>query len=281
MKKAMFIILFLANGFICISQPLIKKQIVIPLNNKLGVPFYKDDITHELVVDGFDIDAKGNFYFLGGDKSTCLAVFLGNKPIYRRTFKWFPTGPIYIYGNDLYTFDNSRTVNNLFVINPTSGTLINKISHISGKHFNSIKFVDSCLILERLGYPNFTYEQFALNGKYLKKADGRYNIDSLIIPEKGTNSKSCLFIGKWQNAYVFSDLTGKNMETQTFWLVDNDGKVRNKRILPNDNKLFGDDFYEAFPTEHLKVRNGNLYVLGRKGNNAVITIVPLDSFFGK
>jgi|GEM_PF-6499882 len=279
MKKVILTIFISASISVCFSQTFMKKQIIIPLNNTTGVPFYKDDQTHDFVEDGFDIDSKENFYFLGGDKSTCLAEFSGNKQIYRKTYKEFSTAALYIYRNNLYTFDNSR--NNLFVLKLIDGSLIKRYNHISAKHFNSYKFVDSSLVLEYLAGPDFTYEQFNLNGKYIGKVTGSYNIASNIIPEKGENPQ-CVFLGKWNDKYVFWDIVNSNnTQFEKFWLVDKLGNILATKILPNNNIIFGEDYYEAFPTEHRKVRNGKLYVLGRRGSSALITEVPLDSFFAK
>ena len=57
-----------------------------------------------------------------------------------------------------------------------------------------------------------------------------------------------------------------------------DGKVLTKKSLPNNNGVFGNDF-AGIESEYMKVRNGTLYGLKRRGDNALITEVPLDGFF--
>ena len=75
------------NFFICFAQSFVKKQTLIPLSDVNGVPFKKDPELNDLIINGFEIDSKGNFYFLGGEKTVCLAVFAGNKQLYRKTYK--------------------------------------------------------------------------------------------------------------------------------------------------------------------------------------------------
>jgi hypothetical protein len=83
----------IACAFACFAQTFSKNQIVIPLNNSTGVPFYKDPQLDDLVIFGFDIDEGGRFYFLGGDKTQWLTVFKGTTQLYRIN-KMLPSEPI-------------------------------------------------------------------------------------------------------------------------------------------------------------------------------------------
>ncbi len=80
-----------------------------------------------------------------------LAVFSGQitKQIFRKIYKKALDGQLYIYKNNLYTFDQDD--NDLIVLNPSNGTLIKKYNHILGKHVDSYFFADSSLIVELLG----------------------------------------------------------------------------------------------------------------------------------
>jgi hypothetical protein len=68
------------------------------------------------------------------------------------------------------------------------------------------------------------------------------------------------------------------LDTQTFFLISKNGEILNKKSMPN-NSIFGAGYAEN-PSEDRKVRNGYLYVLGRKGQFALITKMPLSSLFG-
>ena len=279
-NKFFFTPLICLVTFSCFSQILKEKHVLIPLDNTIGVPFYRERELADLVVDGFEIDNKGNFYFMGGNL-TCLAEFSGNKQLFRKTYREFPSSSIYIYNNKLYTFYNRGDNNNLFVIDPSNGLVLKRYNKIADTHFNSYKFVDSSLVVEFSTFPKSVYHLYSLNGKYINNAIGRYNIDTLIVPRSDGNFQAN-YIGKWGDSNVFWDIVDeKNNQVEKFWLVNKQGKIIATKQLPNNSVIFGNDFYEDFPTEHRKVRNGNLYVLGRKGKNAVITIVPLNSFFSK
>jgi hypothetical protein len=61
MRKSMLTFIICFNMVFCIAQKFTTKQTLIPLNNIKGVPFYKDNELNDLVIDGFEIDNKGNF----------------------------------------------------------------------------------------------------------------------------------------------------------------------------------------------------------------------------
>jgi hypothetical protein len=278
MKKLLYILLFIAPRIPCFSQRLIKKTTVIPLDKVKGVPFYKDD-EFGFIVDGFEIDEKNNFYFLGGYPTVHFAVFSGNRQLSRRTFnKSVPPSQLLIYKKNIYTFDQDK--NNLYVLDISNGSLTKTYPHILNKHINSYKFVDSTIIVELAVDTSFIYEQYNLSGKYIKRASGPYDIPASVMPLRDQTDSFSL-IGKWNNNYVFWGIGGKNLSSEEYLLINAEGKTLATKLLPGNNSIFGEDYYESFPTEHRKVRNGNLYVLGLKGNNALITEVPLTSLFGK
>ncbi|HZY36877.1 MAG TPA: hypothetical protein VFE53_09530 [Mucilaginibacter sp.] len=243
-----------------------------------GVPFYKDD-EFGIIVDGFEIDEKNNFYFLGGYPTVNFAAFSGNKQLFRRTFnKSVPPSQLFIYKKNIYTFDQDK--NNLYVLDISNGSLTKIYPHILNKHVNSYKFVDSTLVVELAVDTSSIYEQYSLSGRYIKRASGRYNMPQSVMPSRNPKD-SFVLIGKWNNNYVFSGIEVKDLSVEKYLLMNAEGKILATRIVPRNNSTFGEDYYESFPTEHRKVRNGNLYVLGLKGNNALITEVPLTSLFGK
>ncbi|HZY39190.1 MAG TPA: hypothetical protein VFE53_21185 [Mucilaginibacter sp.] len=278
MKYPVLTILICLSCLFGFSQSFPKKQTLIPLSNVKGVPFYKDD-EFGFIVDGFEIDEKNNFYFLGGDPTVNIAAFSGNKQLFRRTFnKSVPSSQILIYKKHIYTFGEDN--NNLYVLDISNGSLTKTYPPILNKHINSYKFVDSTIIVEVPIDTSFIYEQYSLSGKYIKRASGPYDIPASVMPSRNPKDSFSL-IGKWNNNYVFSGIEVKDLSVEKYLLVNAEGKILATRIVPGNNSTFGENYYESFPTEHRKVRNGNLYVLGLKGNNALITEVPLASLFGK
>jgi len=272
MKKTALISFILLNSFFCFAQSFPKKQTLIPLSNANGVPFYKDQELSDLVIDGFEIDNKGDFYFMGGDKTGCLAVFSGTKQVFRKNNLRLHNSQIYLCKNNLYTFDHVN--NDLIILNPSNGTLIKKYGHITNKGINSYTFADSSLILEILKDTTIFHERYNLTGKFIGKAPNEFDLNPKILPEKDAQ-----LLGMWNDNFVFWDVTGDKLDTETFWLVNKEGKVLATKMLKKTNVIFGIGY--APPTEDKKVRNGSLFVLGRKGNNALITEVPLSTFFTK
>ncbi|HZY39189.1 MAG TPA: hypothetical protein VFE53_21180 [Mucilaginibacter sp.] len=275
MKNTILTLLIALTTFSCFSQSFPKKQTLIPLSNVNGVPFYKDQDTNDWVIDGFDIDKNGTFYFLGGDNVDCLAVFTGNKQIFRKTYKEVPGRLLYFYQNNLYTLGGNKNRNLITALNTSNGSII-KSYHIPDKHIDEYFFIDSGIVVGAMGDTAMWYQRYDLSGKYIGVSPNEYNVAPSIIPEKGKFS-ICELLGKWNGNYVFwgnSDLDASHQ----LYLVDNEGKVLAKRIIPNG--LTGKGYYEE-PGDYRRLRNGSFFVLGRKGNYALITEIPLASFFGK
>ena len=260
------------------SQTFPKKQTLIPLSNVNGVPFYKDSELNDLGINGFEIDANGYFYFFGGNKIPCLVVFNGNKQLFRKTYKELNSGSeLHFYKNNFYSFAFDKSGKFIFIkINPANGLLSTIANPLVSKKFMSSTFVDSCIVLQVSGsaVDSSHYELYSISGQYLKKVKNEFNLDPKILPEKEAQ-----FLGNWNDNYVFWDLVG-DFHIQKFWLVNKEGKILATKSIANDNNLFGRGYAEN-PMEHRKVRNGNLYVLGRSktSNYALITEVPLQTFF--
>jgi len=279
MKKILQTLLICLITQFAFSQSFPKKQTLMPLSNVNGVPFYKDPELNDLVVNGFEVDPKGNFYFFGG-KSPRLAVFNGTKQVYRKTYKELSSGTeLHPFKGYFYNFGFDPKGQLIFIkINMINGALANISNPLISKHFNSYSIVDSCIIL-RASTENPAadiFEKYDLSGKYIGKVSNEYNVVPKILPEKDAD-----LLGMWNGNYVFYDLVDDS-KLQKFWLVNQAGKILATKAIANNNSLFGRGYAEE-PLEHRKVRNGNLYVLGRsqKGNNALITEVPLQTFFYK
>ena len=105
MKQILILIIIFLKSIVCLSQTQYK-QIIIPLDNSKGIPFSRPEEAMDYSVGGFEIDQQGDFYFFGGDKTSLLAVFNGNKPIFRKDFgERFGDDYLYIFSDKLYIFD--------------------------------------------------------------------------------------------------------------------------------------------------------------------------------
>jgi hypothetical protein len=270
MKKSLLTLFIGFTASFCFSQPLIKKQTLIPLSNVNGVPFYKDDDLNDIGIQGFEVDDRGNFYFASGIVTATIAGFSGNKQLFHKAYKEFRGSQPYFYKNALYMFDNIK--NDLWVLNSSNGSVIKKYSHITPKSVAGF-LADSFLILESTNNGNSNYNQYSLDDKYIKAVPNQYNIPPAVL----TNNEF-EFLGKWNESYVFWSIPESKTYVEKLWLMDKKGQILASRILPDG---FSGNGYAENPREHRKVRNGSFYVLGRIGKNALITEVPLASFFGK
>jgi hypothetical protein len=278
MKNLIFIVFCLSGG-VCFSQSFIKKRTLIPLNNLSGVPYYIDKETSDYDVDGFEIDSAGKFYFLGNYQPVTLAVFAGNKQILRKTYKDIAAAQLYIYKNQLYTF-NIVPHNVLVVLDKKTGIIKTKYSHgVKNNRPFKYMFVDSSLVTESLVNSQSDFQQYNLTGKHIKPLSSLYNIDSLLIlmDMPSNDIFSDKLVGVWNGNYVFYGLTD-DQATDTYWLVAKNGQVLATKTIPSNNTTFGEGYAEN-PDEHRKVRNSSLYILGRKGKYALITEVSLQDFF--
>jgi hypothetical protein len=272
MKLLVYSLIVCLGPISCLAQTFKKKQILIPLDNSKGVPFHKEAEVNDYYVNGFEIDDNGNFYFLGGDKALCLAVFSGSNLKYRKIYKEIPLGTyqLYLSKDTLYTF-NSLPPNKIFAIDPANGLIIKTYESMVSEKVNSYSFEEDHLIIQSIGSSDIIYNQYSLTGKLARQGINRYNLP-FRIP---VNTE---FLGMWNDQFVFYRISGKNLDKQEFFTTDRSGKVSTSTFLPNTNLIFGNGYAED-PAEDRKVRNGNLYVLGRKGKFALITEIPLQSLF--
>ena len=277
MKKAALTLFVCLSALLSFSQTLIKKQTLIPLSNVNGVPFYKDKELNDLIINGFEIDNKGNYYFFGGDNLACLAAFNGNKQIYRKTYKELNSGStLHIYKNSFYSFTFDKNGKFVYIkINVPDGSISYMNNQLIPKHFLSHEFVDSCVILN-VHYANPTgdyFEQYTLAGQFIKRVANMYGVPFFSVP------KDAEFLGTWGDKFVFWNVLMDHNGAEQLLLVSKDGKILSTKILPEDG--FSGEGYGENPQEDRKIRNGNLYVLGRKGKYTMITEMSLKSFFGQ
>lgn len=271
-------ILFSIKWAVCFSQ-ITYKQTRIPLNNSTGVPFSKPENGMDYSIGGFDIDEKGKYYFSGGEGPFVIAIFDGAKLIFRKQYREFGNDNLYLYGHNLYMFDNRYSplthdiVNSLFVLDKSNCTVIGKYKQIVKKSFNSYKFVDGFLIIDTIaaktGITKTVHLKFNLRGQFIKEVNNEYDLPANFLNGHGQ------FLGKWNDSYLFCncDLEQKGCK---FYLLNRFGTVIGQKSIPD--KQFGQVYYED-PEENRKLRNGTIFVLGREGKSAIITELPVKEIF--
>jgi len=276
-KSLLLVSLICFNYVLCFSQSFPKKQTLILLSNLSGVPFYKDVSLNDIGVNGFEVDDKGNFYFFGGEKTACLAAFSGDRQLFRKPYRELNGGSeLHLYKNNFYSFNFDQKGDPIFIkINMTDGSLSVINNNLAKKKYFQHAVLDTCIILEQHGEgrDSVFYEQYSFNGTFIKRVPNLNNLPFANLPDN-----DCEFLGKWNDNYVFHDVTGDKLDQDTFWLLNREGKILAKKSISRDNVIFGRGYSEE-PLEDRKVRNGSLYVLGRKGHFALITEVPLQTFF--
>jgi hypothetical protein len=285
MKKILIFTLVIFNFCLTFSeQGLTYSQIKIPLDNKTGVPCAYVIFGQKYpCVEGFEIDKNGNFYFLGGD-STILACFSDRTQKYRRQFNEFHASSLYITEGKLYLFDraynknHTNVSNSIFVIELSTGHIFDKHQNIIRNVINSCEFKDTSLILEVFDKQKkidmsteLGFALYSLSGKFIKQVNNRYNLPDSLKP----NKLFPFFLGTWNNYLVYQKYD-YNTRQFDFFLRNNEGKLIS--TVKIDENLVGKEFYLGY-AEHKKIRNDNLYILGYKGKDAIITILPLKDLF--
>jgi len=279
MKRLILLLLITLSSFSCFSQSFPKKQTLIPLSNVSGVPFYIDQDINDWAIDGFEVDPKGNFYFFGGRGHGCLACFNGAKQVFRKNFIDLTQGGVlYMYKNNLYSFTFDKTGKPVYIKIDANNGSFTKMQGPAKNIGAATDFIDSCMIFE---FPDpepskAHYDQYSLSGKSLKTASKLTDIRPIFYPDTSQNYLWS-FAGPWNENCVFWGRNGLNAADQ-LCLVDKKGKILAKRTIPNGST--GKGYFEE-PDEDRKIRNGSFFVLGRKGNYALITEIPLQTFFYK
>ncbi|MDB5137766.1 MAG: hypothetical protein JWP37_4369, partial [Mucilaginibacter sp.] len=146
--RILFIVLIFSLQIVGVfAQVFNKNQSRIPLDNIKGIPYCIANEHYSIC--GFEVDKKGNMYFLGGQKNAILSVFHGGKQIYRRIYKEFDADKIQLINddNELLIFNPSKD-NSLFALKISDGSIINKYNNITSENVNSHRFIDSILVID-------------------------------------------------------------------------------------------------------------------------------------
>ncbi|EHQ28198.1 hypothetical protein [Mucilaginibacter paludis] len=279
MKYIVITLIIWVKLFAAFSQNFPQKQISIPLSNQKGVPFAIGNEIKDYYIDGFEIDDKGDFYFLGGSSTICLAKFSGSKLVYQHLFsKNITIGSQLFFKRDtLYSY-NSEIPHTTSLINPSNGQLLKKYKSKDKEDINSFRFLPDGIVVESYGKSPVHYYLYDLIGDKIKEVPNKYNLP-FMTPSSLSPWATSQFIGMWNDKFVFySRRIDSNNMKDGFFTTDSTGKILQQKVILDYLNTFGQTFAES-PPEFRKIRNGNLYVLGRKGKLAMITEIPLATFF--
>ena len=276
-----------------------RKQVVIPFDNKEGVPFHafimgdrdtsEYDYEYEYAMSGFEIDEKGRFYFMEGVDTAILAIFEDKKQVMRRNYTDFISSPLHLIKNKLVLFDKYYDRNNLFHLDPTNGDILAHFEKITEDYAHYFHFQDSILTLAVSNDGRFNindeiiYLQYNLRGVFQDTANRLY--PGLDVWPNDSGSHSYEFLGYWKQYLVFLSPESSSQDRviisswYRFVLVNEKGEVLREKNI--DRKYTGELLFGSTlaPQEHRKLRNEKIYIFSRKDSNAVITILPLAGLF--
>lgn len=260
-------------------------QIRIPLDNQKGVPFriiYND----QYLVQGFDIDSNGNYYFLGGEKATLACYSKDGKSICRKTYPGRVPSQTYILGEKLYFLEiGANDLYTLVEINRMDGS----INHIYSKTIKSVITSYGCLQVSSYDFRNSILHITCLDSQGNEKANAKcFNLKGTLLPDCSQyalssaaieNETNYMYLGRFDNNYVL----GK---------FNDDGKRYDLSLRDSSNAVIADTFIvrtvlketiigdEGFMLpEHIRIKNNKLYTLHRDNNLAVVTSMDLAIMF--
>lgn len=251
------------------------KQVKFPLNNKTGIPY--EVIEEDYYLDGFEIDKNGSFYFMGGYKTKLIEI-VNNKIKIIKQYDAFKPSQLYLQHDILYVFDFYSKHNNLYAINKKTGSIIQKIKKINSLQVNSFSFLEDHLILEffptqynKNQSPIPDYYLYSLSGKLISKVNNAFNLPTNLVNEDEE------YLGIWNGYYVFWNFSFDDNK-QGIILKNKKGQLISSKQY--EDKVFGESYYSN-PPHHRKLRNNQVYILGYKGKEALITILNLEELFNK
>lgn len=255
----------------------ILNQISYPLSNKIGIPFKLNN--KEYIIEGFEVGKDEKLYFLGGENST-IVCFKDKVELFRKNYNQFLPSQLHLYNSELFVFDYHYNSNNLFNINSVNGQIIGEALNITANTVNNYYFTQNSLVLRLFDSQKsidmtteLAYIKFSLKGELIGPLDNLYDLKKNDSPQKYEE-----FLGFWKNYTVYWDLDSDNINYQVFIKNRESGAIRSKKILSD---ALGVPFYglSGNPLEHRKLRNDKIYILGRKNEELIITIFPMEKIF--
>jgi len=288
-----FVLLSLIIFYIADGQTL--NQIEIPLSDSRGVPFYYGGSPLDYWIDGFDLDSKGDLFFLGGNKTTLVKVDKNKNIIYRKEHQQFYPNQIKIQNNRVYVFDITNRRNELFILDASNGDILDRIPNLLTNKVNKgVWYTDTSLIMwvyhdenRPIMNSETAFLEYSLDGRYLGKQSSQYGLpkmtfDNIIKQLKAEDVFLDLrYLGNLGDTIVVKNdelinlRDGKMRYEFRIWFCSKSGEKLKEILLNGEN--FG-EYFGGAPEEHWKLKNRNIYILNRKQKKAVVTIIPIDQF---
>lgn len=268
-------LLFLVASKLAYSENSI--QTIIPLNDDNGIPFQINNIDY--IINGFDIDSKGNFYFFGGKEN--IVIYNGDSFIMKKHFNNISNNKLHINNDTLFIFDNKYNKNNLVTIDLNTLEILRFNESIISNTINSFEYVKNCFIAEVFDYEEeinlnteLCFIEFRLDGKITEQVKNRYGLPVYLYPEN-YELMGFEYMGKWKDFFVYNEYDF-DKDCYKIILGNEKGETINEYLI--EAKTIGEPFYEN-PPEHRKLRNEKLYFIGRKRLNLVVTEYKLVDIF--
>jgi hypothetical protein len=182
--------------------------------------------------------------------------------------------------------------NDFYELDAKDGEIIKKQNHIIENEIVDYNFVDSLIVVHLLenpmpneGNPEAFFTLLNLKGEIIGKAENNnsFNLPDSLFPRitKKTHWFYYQFLGRWHGFLLFlhsvSSSGPNGVRCYEFYFVNKKGEVIGVSTSKN-RKIFGKDFCLA-PYEHKKLRNGNIYLLGQEGKNALITELSVEELY--
>lgn len=265
-----------------------KDTIPFAKKNNSGVPLYKGD-KYDYLLHGFDVDSKGNYYFLSGSAEyAILSVYEGEKKISSKHYTEFHPSRIYITHDSLIVFDYYSQKNNLFILNKEEGEIIYTKKKILTNRVNAFAFLDDKIILEVFNdQPNIDmnteigFVEMNFAGKITASLDHGYGLlggmKNPPFDVENPEWNSPWLLGKWRDYILFFYI---DFETDNRVFILYAPETKSKFSFNVSKDVFEKEFYDPWH-ELMELENGIIYVVGYEDQNIIITKLSLDEMFPK
>jgi hypothetical protein len=256
------------------------KQIHIPLDRLIGVPFNKDD-NGEYYIEGFEIDSNENVYFLAGKAATLACFAKDGKNLYRRFFTNLVPGEMHIVGHKIYFFEiGPKSLYTLVEVDKSNGMIVQQYPKTIAKVLRTYRyqqfdgyqfdeFIDSILHITYIDSSRIEKPKticFDLKAELIPNCTG-YLANSPKVDSESQYEQ----LGRWGNNYVLGRFDDDDNNKYDLSLRDSTYNEIAKSFI--DRRYLGEPMCGEYcmPREHRKIGNGKLYMLNRDKTMAVIS----------
>lgn len=257
-----------------------------PLNNTSGVPFHRSQAPPGYQLDGFEVDAQGNVYFLARKQEAGPSWLTAYGTTTRRYSRELPATAGRLTFNpagQLLTLARDET--RLYTLRPADGSVAGQqlIQHRKpgpADFRNANMLFPQGLFFEYVrngagGSSTYSYQHYALDGRYVATTPTLYQLPEKLRPvAEAVQSSGGTYVGAYNGSYYFLHVVFDELDQLDGLEVSRytaDGRKSTFRIA---QKQLGLPLYGEY--EFDKIRNGKLYVLSRRQSTLLLTTVPLN-----